>query len=129
MTSPFVTLLALSIASAMGPGQILFDTLLLRSDDRGTLKAGLVVGGMTTCRLVQGIVFGFIFTDAVISIPRNGQHSTITSTLLLVLGVLLLISAYKQWQQGEDPDAPPPKWLAMIASLIKVTTGLLNRGL
>jgi len=34
-----------------------------------------------------------------------------------VLGILLLITAYKQWRKDDDPDAPPPKWLTMIGSL------------
>jgi len=28
-----------------------------------------------------------------------------------------LITAYKQWSRDDDPDAPPPKWLAMIDSV------------
>lgn len=117
MTSLLVNLLPLGIASAIGPGQILFDTLLLRSPDRGVVKAGSFVGGITVVRLIQGIVFGFIFTGATASTSANGQPGIITSTLLLVLGIVLLITAYRQWQQGENPDAPPPTWLAMINSL------------
>jgi threonine/homoserine/homoserine lactone efflux protein len=122
MTSLWINLLSLSIASAMGPGQILFDTLLLRSPDRGALKAGSFVGGMTTVRLLQGIVFGFIFTGVTGSAggSNGSQPGVITSTLLLVLGIILLITAYRQWQQGENPDAPPPKWLTMIDSLTPV---------
>ena len=118
---PFsVDLLSLSIASAIGPGQILFTVLLLRSSDRGVLRAGSFVGGITAVRLVQGIVFGFIMTGAFSSVSASGQPGVITSTLLLVLGIFLLITAYKQWQHQADPDGPPPKWLKMIDSLTPV---------
>jgi hypothetical protein len=75
---------------------------------------------MTAVRLIQGIVFGFIFTGATLSASGSGQSGVITSTLLLVLGIILLITAYRQWQQGESPDAPPPKWLTIIDSLTPV---------
>lgn len=120
MTFFLANLLPLSIASAIGPGQILFDTLLLRSPDRGAAKAGAFVGGMTTIRLIQGIVFGFIFTGAVASGVAGGQPGGITSTLLTVLGIFLLITMYRSWREGEDPDAPPPKWLEMIDNLTLV---------
>lgn len=107
-------LLPLGIASAIGPGQILFITLLLRSPDRGVAKAGAFIGGMTVVRLAQGLVFGFILTGATLTAPGSGQPGVITSTLLMVLGILLLVTAYRQWRQGEDPDAPPPKWLATV---------------
>jgi hypothetical protein len=36
---------------------------------------------------------------------------------LIVLGILLLITAYKQWRNEDDPDGPPPKWLVMLDTL------------
>ena len=48
------------------------------------------------------------------------QPGLITATLMLVLGIFLWITAYKQWQQEDDPDGPPPKWLTMIDSLTPV---------
>ena len=117
MLSLLANLLPLSIASAIGPGQILFDTLLLRSPDRGALKAACFVAGMTVVRLLQGIIFGFILTGAIQSAASSGQPHVISSLLLLVLGIFLLVTAYRQWRQEENPDGPPPKWLSMIDSL------------
>ena len=47
---------------------------------------------------------------------------------LTVLGVLLLITAYKKWAKEPDPDAPPPKWLAMIESVTPLKALLLGVG-
>jgi hypothetical protein len=58
----FVDLLTLAIASALGPGQMIVDTLLLLSPDRATLKAGSFVAGMTVVRLLKGLVFGFVWS-------------------------------------------------------------------
>ena len=120
MPSFLVDLVSLSIASAIGPGQILFTILLLQSSERGVVKATAFVGGMTVVRLIQGIVFGFILTGAFSSVSNSSQPGVITATLLVVLGIFLWITAYKQWQQEDDPAGPPPKWLTMIDSLTPV---------
>ena len=36
---------------------------------------------------------------------------------MLVLGILLLITAYKNFTNEPDPDAPPPKWLTMLTTI------------
>jgi hypothetical protein len=125
MSSTFlVDLVSLSIASAIGPGQILFSTLLLQSPHRGVLKAGSFISGMTVVRLIQGAVFGFIligaFTTASASATASDPSGAVVSTLLLVLGIFLLITAYKQWHQEDHPEGPLPKWLTMIDSITPV---------
>jgi hypothetical protein len=120
MQSLFFDLLALSIASAMGPGQIIFDTLLLLSPKRAVIKAGSFVAGMTAIRLIQGIVFGLILGGAVNSVSNTSQPNVISSTLLLVLGIALLITAYKQWQNQDQSDESQPKWLSMIEGLTPI---------
>jgi hypothetical protein len=66
-------------------------------------------------RLVQGLLFGLVFGAAMQASSESGQR-LIVSTLLLVLGILLLITACMKWQKAEDPDAPP-RWMATISGL------------
>jgi len=117
MTTDLIDLLTLAIASAIGPGQILFDTLLLRSPNSGTLRAAAFGAGMTAVRFLQGLVFGFIILGASGAPAAEGHAGAIASTLMLVLGILLLITGYRQWSEVPDPDAPPPSWLSMIDSM------------
>jgi len=118
MGALFVSLVPLIIGSAVVPVQIIIDILLLKSPRQGLLKAAAYVGGMTTLRLLQGLIFGLILTNsAASSTEEGGGKSPIVLTLLLVLGVFLLITAYRVWRKEDDPDAPPPKWLTMIDSL------------
>ncbi len=118
MDSVFLSLLPLIIGSAVVPIQIIIDILLLKSPKQGTLKALAYVGGMTTVRLLQGIIFGLILTGSASSTTAESQgKSPIISTFLMVLGIILLITAYKQWQKDDDPDAPPPRWLAKVDNL------------
>ena len=106
------SLLPFIIGSALVPIQNIINILLLKIPRQGLLKATAYVGGMTTLRLLQGLIFGLILSKG-----EGGGKSPVALTLQLVLGVLLLVTAYKQWSNEDDPDAPPPKWLAMIDSL------------
>ena len=118
MGSIILSLVPLIIGSAVVPIQIIIDILLLKSPKQGLLKASAYVAGMTTMRLLQGLIFGLILTkSAVATAEESGGSSPVVSTLLVVLGIFLLIAAYKQWRKDDDPDAPPPKWLTMVDSL------------
>ena len=110
-----VDLLPLIIGAAVLPVWIIMALFLLRSDG-GLLKATAFALGAMTVRLLQGILFGYVFGAAD---EANGDSGTslIASTLLLVVGILLLISAVKTWRKEEDPDAPPPKWMATLSGL------------
>lgn len=102
------------IGSAVVPLQVMLVILLLNSPRQGLAKAICLVGGMTTIRLLQGVIFGLILS------PSSGEtsgKSPVVSTLLMVLGILLLITAYKQWRNEDDPDGPPPKWMVMLDTL------------
>ena len=113
-----VSLLPYIIGSTLVPGQIIINILLLKSPRQGLLKASAYVCGMTTVRLLQGLIFSLFLTrSAAASAGGNGGKGPVVSTLLLVLGILLLITAYKKWQKEDDPDSPPPRWLAKIDSL------------
>ena len=112
MGSLLSSLLPFIIGSALVPMQNIINILLLKSPRQGLLKATAYVGGMTTLHLLQGLIFGLIFVK-----EEGGGKSPVVLTLQLVLGVLLLVTAYKQWRNEDDPDAPPPKWLTMIDSL------------
>ena len=115
MGSTLVQLLPLIIGSAVVPMQIILIILMLTSEQQAAAKAIGFVLGMTLVRLGQGILFGLIFTggaDASGTTANEGS-SWVVSTLLLVLGLLLLITAFKTWRGEPDPDAPPPKWLTM----------------
>ncbi|WAL60848.1 GAP family protein [Thermocoleostomius sinensis] len=116
MNSIFISLLPYIIGSAAVPLQIIIELLLLKSPDRGLLKAINYVAGMTVTRLLQGLVFGLVFAESVALADSSEGKNPIISTLLLVLGILLLVAAYKKWQKQTDPDDPPPKWLTMLDS-------------
>ncbi|OKH33674.1 hypothetical protein NIES2119_22370 [[Phormidium ambiguum] IAM M-71] len=115
METLLFSLLPYIIGSAVVPLQIIIGLLFLKSDRQGLLKAVGYVTGMTIARLLQGLIFGLILTEAA-SAEESNDKNLVISTLLLVLGILLLIAAYKKWRGQDDPDDPPPKWLTTIDS-------------
>jgi len=115
MGAVIVYLLPLIIGAALLPAWIILALFLLRGEG-GVRKALAFAAGAMTVRLVQGVLFGFVFSEAS-DASGEGGADLITSTLLLVLGILMLISAVKKWRKEEDPDAPPPKWMATLGGL------------
>ncbi|TVP68876.1 MAG: hypothetical protein EA342_04610 [Leptolyngbya sp. LCM1.Bin17] len=114
MASLIASLLPYILGSALVPLQIIIALLLLQSPQQGLLKGVAYVIGMTVTRLFQGVVFALVLGDAVADTAGAGGQGPVMSTLLLVLGIVLLITAYKKWQKQSDPDDPPPKWLTAI---------------
>jgi threonine/homoserine/homoserine lactone efflux protein len=114
METLLVSLLPYIIGSAVVPLQVIISLLLLKSPRQGLFKAIAYVAGMTIARLLQGLIFGLILTEAAASAQGSSGKNLVISTFLLVLGILLLIAAYKKWRGQDDPDDPPPKWLTTI---------------
>lgn len=120
------TLLPLVIGSALVPVQIIITILLLRSRS-GKRTAVAWLAGMTTMRLLQGLVFGLLLSSADAADDEQGS-STIASVLLLVVAVLFLVSAVRQVVRGDDPDDAPPRWLTMTESVTPGKAFLLGIG-
>jgi threonine/homoserine/homoserine lactone efflux protein len=121
------TLVPLAIASAVVPVQLVVTILLLRSD-KGPRTAIAWIGGMTAIRLVQGVLFGAVFTMSDQTATDGESTSPIVSTVLLVIAVLLYVTAARSAMSDDDPDAPPPKWMSMTATLTPGKAFLMGAG-
>src|SRR5918995_900232 len=95
--------------------------LVLLQGQGGLVKALAFVAGNIAVRLAQGVLFGIIFGVALAANSEDGQRLGV-STLLLIVGILLLITAVKKWHKAEDPDTPPPQWMTAISDLSAVKT-------
>jgi hypothetical protein len=114
MGTVIVYLLPLVVGAALLPAWIILALFLLRGEG-GVRKALAFAAGAMTVRLVQGVLFGYVFGAAADAYGESGSN-LITSTLLLV-GLVMLISAVTKWRKEADPDAPPPKWMAVLGGL------------
>ena len=115
MGTVMVSLLPLIVGAAVLPVWIIMALFLLRGEG-GVLKAAAFAAGAMMVRLVQGVIFGYVFSAAADASGASGSN-LITSTLLLVVGIVMLITAVRKWRKDADPDAPPPKWMAALSGL------------
>jgi hypothetical protein len=110
-----VDLVPFIIGAAVVPILVNFVVLLLRGDS-WLAKAFAFVFGSVVVRLAPGIVFGLILGERDTDNGGDDGSRPVLSTLLLVLGILMLITAVRKLLREEDPDAPPPARMAMFAS-------------
>ncbi len=115
MGDVLVDLLPVMIGAAVVPLYPIIVLLLLQSQG-GLSKATAFVSGGVAMRLAQGVLFGLVF-GAAMSANTEGGQQLIASTLLLVIGLLLLVTAFRKWRKVEDPDDPPPQWMTGLNSL------------
>ncbi len=127
MGNVIAELIPLILGAAIVPIWIIIVLFLLRGKG-GLLKALAFVVGISSVRLAQGIVFGYIFRSAEEASGESGS-GVIVSTLLLVIGILLLITAFKQYRKEDDPDGPPPKWMEIFSTATPVKAFALGAAL
>ena len=118
---------SLGIGSAVVPIQIVVTILLLQAPG-GARTAAAWVAGMTTTRLVQGLLFGLVFQSSDEATSDSSGSGPVLSTILLVLAVLFYVTALKHLLRHEDADAPPPKWMTMTASMKPGKAFLIGAG-
>jgi hypothetical protein len=127
MSEALLSTLPLMLGSALIPIWIILVLLLLRSPN-GLARAIAFVAGTTTVRLAQGVVFGLLFGASQVGGEKTQESSPVVSTLLLVVGILLLITALKALCKEPDPDAPPPQWMTLMDSTSPLTVFGLGAG-
>lgn len=112
MGTVLVSLVPLMVGAAALPLHIILTLLLLRTAG-GRIKAAAFAAGIVLVRLLQGLIFGYVFAGAIEARSVAGGRD-ISSTLLLVSGILMLVTAAWGLSKEEDPDAPPPRWMKAI---------------
>ncbi len=89
--------------------------VLFLSEDRGLVKALAFVLGKYILYVLLGLVS--LELAGHLSATNSGGTSTIQAVIFLILGVLLLIFAVRNFLGEDDPDAPPPKILTLLNKL------------
>ncbi|NKS53602.1 GAP family protein [Rhodococcus hoagii] len=111
--------LPLAIGVAISPIPIIATILMLLTPRAGSTATAFLAGW------ILGIAVGYVVFVAIgsaIDLSSNSDGNAVTATIRLVLGVLLLALAVKQWRTRPAPGEEPsmPAWLAAID---KVTPG------
>ena len=106
-------MLTMAVGVALSPIPIIASVLLV-SSPRGRVNGPAFVLG---CAASAAVIGGVLIAVGVGSgTDDSGGPSTGTSTLKLVLGVVLLGMAARQWRgrPADDEDPPMPKWMGAL---------------
>ena len=108
-------LLPLAVGVAISPIPIIAIILMLLAPQAGGTSVGFLLGWV-----VGVVVATTVFTvlAATIGLGESGGPSTAAAWTKIVLGLLLLLLAARQWRRRPAPGADPPlpKWMAAIDS-------------
>jgi hypothetical protein len=117
MGDTLIDLLPLIVAAGLTPVWVII-TLLLLSSEGGLVKALAFAAGATVARLLKGVVFGYLM-GPLDSGSEDGSRPVV-SFLLLLLGFLMFVVAFRTWRREPDPDAPPPMWMQKASGMSAV---------
>jgi uncharacterized membrane protein len=115
MGAVLINLFPIVVGAAIVPLWLTLTLLVLQGPD-GAVRAGAFAAGAMTMRLLQGALFGYVFA-AEPDADRVAGSDLIVSALMLLIGIVLLVTFVRTLFGQDDPDAPPPGWLAHAGSL------------
>ncbi|SPM41952.1 hypothetical protein MNAB215_4169 [Mycobacterium numidiamassiliense] len=121
------SLVPLILGCALEPIEMVITIMLLGTPSHLRAASAWVAGHVGT-RLLQGLIFGTILHWGARSAdPNHGRH-WIVSTVLLVVALLFLVTAMRELFSGDDPNAPPPKWMTMLTSATPTKAFFIGTG-
>jgi Sap, sulfolipid-1-addressing protein len=121
------SLIPLILGSALEPIEIGITIMLLSTPSR-LRAAGAWIAGHAGTRLLQGLIFGAILHWGARSANPDHPHHWIVSTVLLVVALLFLVTAVRELFSDDDPNAPPPKWMAIVTSATPIKAFFIGAG-
>ncbi len=127
MGAAWSSLVPLILGSALEPIEIVITLMLLGTPAR-VRTAGAWIAGHAGVRLLQGLVFGTILHWGARGEDSAHRHHWVVSTVLLVVALLFLATAVRELFGDDDPDAPPPKWMAMLSTATPGKAFLIGAG-
>ena len=117
MSELWIALLPILLAMLISPARTIAVILLLHTPKQA-LTAFTFVCGLVSAMMVQGILFGLLFSFVGLTMDERGAELTaIVSVLFILVGIIMLTGAAKFVFKEEDDDKAPPTWLEKIEYL------------
>ncbi|MCB0171652.1 MAG: GAP family protein [Anaerolineae bacterium] len=117
MTELTLSLVALAIAAALQPPQVIALIILLQTR-QGIANALAYLGGMIAFRLALGGVFWLLFSRLEENIETSGgEFNILVGAVLLVLGLLMLVYALRRSLSAQDEDQAAASWLDRLETI------------
>lgn len=118
-------ILPLALGVAISPIPIIAAIVMLLSPKARATSLGFLTGWLLG--IIAAVV---VFTLLSSVLPEDGadQSKPVAGTIKIVLGVLLLLLAVRQWRSRPKGDAEPalPKWMAAIDTMTAVRALVLG---
>lgn len=120
--------LPLAIGVAISPIPIIATILMLLTPRAGSTATAFLAGWILGIAVGYGV---FVAIGSAIDLSSNSDGNAVTATIRVVLGLLLLGLAVKQWRARPAPGAEPsmPGWLAAIDKVTPAKAFALGIGL
>jgi threonine/homoserine/homoserine lactone efflux protein len=118
-------ILPLALGIAISPIPIIATILMLLSPKAKSTSAGFLLGWLIG--IVAAVVV-FTLLSALIPRAEPGASNPVAGTIKIVLGLLLLLLAVRQWRMRPRAgvDAALPRWMAAIDTVTVVRSLLLG---
>lgn len=126
MSELLISLFPLALAAAFQPPQIIALLVLLQTK-RGTINGLAYITGMFIFRLIFGFSFWFLASSIEVSIESSGgKFGILVSTVLMVLGLMLLINALRSAFSAPQEDQVTPAWMHTLENVSPLRAGLVG---
>jgi hypothetical protein len=116
MGNAIADVLPLAIGVALSPLPIVAVILMLFSQHPRGTSLGFLAGWILGIAVVATVV---VFVVGPAQQATGGETSPLVAVIRLLLGVVLLFLAYRDWKQRPQPgeEVPMPKWMSGIDTL------------
>jgi len=119
-------LIPLALAAAFQPPQLIALLVLLKGR-RGVVNGLAYITGMVIFRLLLGLGFWFLASRLDDSVESaGGRFSIFVSSVLMVLGLLLLVNALRRIFSVPDEDQSDGAWLENLEDVSPRRAGLVG---
>lgn len=116
MGTAIADILPLAIGVALSPIPIVAVILMLFSKQARSTSLGFLIGWFLGLAVVATVA---VFVADPAQQATGGEESPLSAIVHIVLGLLLLFLAYRNWQKRPEPgeEVEMPKWMSSIDSM------------
>ena len=116
MGTAIADILPLALGVALSPLPIVAVILMLFSKKARSTSLGFLIGWILGVVIVSTVV---IFLADPAKQATGGEESPLSAIVHLILGLLLLVAAYRNWKKRpkSGEEVPMPKWMSSIDSM------------
>ena len=109
-------ILPIAVGVAISPIPIIAIIVMLQTPNAAKVGPAFALGWMGTLAAISTLV---ALAAGIMNVGNGGGPGTLAALLVLVIGVLLLVLAYREWKSKPAPGeaGPTPHWMETVDTL------------